>query len=89
MNVLKEQSGMITEHEVVSAEYLVLVNDSKLNLREDHPMFGKTFLFKGKDPKSVLRCYIKSLTETCDTLNKELETASRIDYNQYNKQRAH
>ena len=73
----------ITEHEIVSAQYLVLVNDSKLNLRKEHPMFGKTFLFKGRDPKSVLRAYLKSLKETCDTLNKELNESNKIDYGQY------
>lgn len=78
----------ITEHEVVSAQYLVLVNDSKLNLQEDHSMFGKSFLFKGSNPKAVLRAYLKSLKESCDTLNKELEFYSKIDYEQYYKQRA-
>ena len=38
----------ITEHEVVSAMYIVIANDSKLNLNEGHELFGKTFLFKGK-----------------------------------------
>ena len=45
----------ITVHEIVSAQYIVVVNDSKLNFREDHAMFGKTFLFKGSNQKAVLR----------------------------------
>lgn len=64
-----------------------IVNDSKLNLREDHPMFGKTFLFKGRDPKTVLRAYLKSLKETCDTLNKELDQSNKIDYGQYMREK--
>ena len=72
---------------LVSAQYIVLVNDSQLNLREDHPMFGKTFLFKGRNPRSVLRAYIKSLKETCDTLNKELDESNKIDYGQYLEKR--
>ena len=36
----------VTVHEIVSAQYIVVINDSKLNFREDNPMFGKTFLFK-------------------------------------------
>ena len=58
-----------------------MVNDSKLNFREDHPMFGKTFVFKGSNQKTVLRAFIKSLRETCDTLNKEMETQYGIDGN--------
>ena len=42
-------------------------------------MFGKTFLFKGSNQKAVLREFIKSLRETCDTLNKEMETQYDID----------
>jgi len=68
-------------HEIVSAQYIVVVNDSLLNFREDHPMFGKTFLFKGSNQKAVLRDFIKSLRETCDTLNKEMDTQSGIDGN--------
>ena len=68
-------------HEIVSAQYIVVVNDSKLNFREDHPMFGKTFLFKGSNQKAVLRDFIKSLRETCDTLNKEMDTQYGIDGN--------
>ena len=51
----------------------------KLNLREDHHMFGKTFLFEGRNPSAILRVYIKSLKETCDTLNKELDEYNKID----------
>src|SRR5690606_19330380 len=71
----------VTAHEIISAQYIVVVNDSKLNFREDHAMFGKTFLFKGSNQKAVLRAFIKSLRETCDTLNKELETQYDIDKN--------
>ena len=69
----------VTVHEIVSAQYIVIVNDSKFNFREDHPMFGKTFLFKGSNQKAVLREFIKSIRETCDTLNKEMETQYNID----------
>jgi len=42
------QNQSLTTHEVVSARYLVLVNDSRLNLRTDHPMFGqKIFILRG------------------------------------------
>ena len=44
-------------------------------------MFGKTYLFKGSNQKAVLRAFIKSLRETCDALNKELETQNDIDGN--------
>jgi len=70
----------ITVHEIVSVQYIVIVNDSKLNFKEDHPMFGKTFLFKGSNQKAVLRDFIKSLRETCDTLNKEMDTQYGIQY---------
>ena len=50
-------------------------------------MFGKAFIFKGRDPKSVLRAYLKSLKETCDTLNKELNESNKIDYRQYLKEK--
>ena len=43
------------------------------------PMFGKTFLFKGPNQQTVLREFIKSLRETCNTLNKEMETQYAID----------
>ena len=78
-----DHNEKITEHEVVAAQYIVIVNASKLNLREDHPMFIKTFLFKGRNPRSVLRDYLKSLKETCDTLNNELFESNKIDYEQY------
>ena len=71
----------VTVHEIVSAQYIVVVNDSKLNFREDHPMFGETSLFKGSNQKAVLRDFIKSLRETCDTLNKEMDTQYGIDGN--------
>ena len=45
----------VTAHEIVSAQYIIIVNDNKLNFREEHPMFGKTFLFKGSNQKAVLR----------------------------------
>ena len=44
-------------------------------------MFGKTFLFKGSNQKAVLRDFIKNLRETCDTLNKEMDTQYGIDGN--------
>ena len=51
----------VTINEIVSAQYIIVVNDSLFNFREDHPMFGKTFLFKGSNQKAVLRAFIKSL----------------------------
>ena len=63
-----KQNEKITEHQVVSAMYIVIANDSKLNLNESHDLFGKTFMFKGKDPKNVMREFMKSLKETSDRL---------------------
>ena len=56
-----------------------MVNDSQLNPREDHPMFGKSFEFKGRDHKTVLQAFIKSLIDTCKELNIELN--AKIDMN--------
>ena len=51
-----------------------MVNDSLLSPREDHPMFGKSFEFKRKKPKSSTSSrFLTSLTETSEELNKELE----------------
>ena len=44
-------------------------------------MFGKTFLFKGSNQKAVLKDFIKSLRETCEMLNKEMDTQYGIDGN--------
>ena len=42
-------------------------------------MLGKTFLFKGSNQQAVLRAFIKSLRETCDELNKEMDAYYGID----------
>ena len=73
----------ITEHEVVSAMYIVIANDSKLKLNKSHELFGKTFILKGKNTKQVLRDFLRSLKKTSDILNRELELSYGIDMNQY------
>ena len=77
----------ITEHEVVSAMYIVIANDNKLNLNKSHELFGKTFIFKGKNTKQVLRDFMRSLKKTSDTLNRELEDSYGVDMIQYMNQR--
>ena len=73
----------ITEHEVISAMYIVIANDNKLNLNKSHELFGKTFIFKGENTKQVLRDFMRSLKKTSDILNRELEVSYGIDMNQY------
>ena len=50
--------------------YIVIANDSKLNLNKSHELFGKTFIFKRKNTKQVLRDFLRSLKKTSDILNR-------------------
>ena len=63
--------------------YIVIANDSKLNLNKSHELFDKTFIFKGKNTKQVLRDFMRSLKKTSDTLNRELEVSYSVDMIQY------
>jgi len=69
----------IAEHEVVSAMFIVIANDSKLNLNESHDLFGKTFMFKGRNSREVLREFMRGLKNVSDVLNRELEVNYSID----------
>ena len=59
--------------------YIVIINDSKLNLNETHELFGKTFIFKGENPRQVLGDFMRSLKKTSDILNKELDLYYKVD----------
>ena len=82
-----ENNKQITQHEIIAARYLIMVNDSHLNPREDHPMFGKSYEFKGRDDKTVLQAFIKSLIDTCNELSKELN--AKIDYSNLSNEEKH
>ena len=44
-----------------------------MNPRYDHPMFGKSYEFKGSNPYTVMKEFIQSLRRTADQLNAESE----------------